>query len=487
MSAPRPVDIQAVRDRLGEAPEGEQERLYGELFPVILTYVLEHNQSAWPDAPAEVSLVATLGLSPEPLAYSFALIRPRRLLVLCSEKSKAGWDWARAVVPPEVLIACREMRPVILRDPNDPVELYAQVREWVAGAGEKVVADVTGGTKAMSGSLALAAQHLGMQVIYWESETKHGLYGRHPVPGSERLRLLPDPVAEFGDRMAGLAQALAEEGDYEGAADALDRAARRAIGRPAAVLGVWARIARAYASWDRLDVAQARESLAKAVRNLPGIVRTVPESASVAKWRPRLERQLAALEALERGFAATRGGDRLSALQDREFVTALSGFFLHAARRRLRRREPETAALLAYRLMELAVQAGLARHGLDSAAPDYDVLAAEKRARIQRALGRGGEALPAPLALSDGATAVTALEDVDLPLQEVRRRARARNESLYAHGFQPVSCKEAENAVAFGRELAVRLLKPLAIGPSDWEELVFVPFQVPLRPREEEA
>jgi len=464
---------EALLVAIRSAPPDRKDAVYDEHFPRIRDHVVA---LARPLLPADLQvpvplLVITQGTSYPTVAYAVSLLAPRRLLVLCTAASRPYWERAREFARPPGGWGSVELEVAELDDAADPVALYAHVRDWLgrrSPAGG--LADITAGTKAMSGALTLAAHRLGLRVLYWSSEEERPLYGSHPRPGSERPHVLPDPAQVFGDDLAALACRLADGGQYHGAAELLDTAAARAPGAAGIVWRIWGRLAAAYAAWDGLEVGRAERWLGEVLEEIEHHRAAIPALQPLVAQRSLLQTQRQALKAL-RDAQPEKGP---SFLASPEALGVLAGSLLQAARRRLARGEGETAALLGYRLLELSEQAVLFSFGLDTAQPDYDRLSAAQRERIQQALGRSE--LPAPIGLADGFAIAAALGAPAVSRETLHKQVSHRNHGIFAHGFVPIGLRAAEGFVEFARKTAERMLEQVDVDRKVWDALAFVRF-----------
>ncbi|WP_440070572.1 TIGR02710 family CRISPR-associated CARF protein [Streptosporangium sp. OZ121] len=394
-----------------------------------------------PREPVEL-LISLSGFSPLTTIITHKVIKPRRLLVVSSETAQDSIDViAECLVGPGGLRQ-RDFahRPCV---PTDPLGIYRIVKEELDrlrpadGSRPYAIIDITGGRKVMSAAAALAAWQLGLDLCYIDSE--YDPVRHRPIPGSDRLLLLDNPTALFGEQeMAGALQAFAS-GAFESARQRYDELCESlaAPGR--------ARFMRAlsdlYRAWCDLDLDR-----------LPACVETVAaalghESYQIsAETADRLERQIGFLRRLAAG-----DGDSL----------VISYFVLGEHYRELGRHD--FAALLSYRTIEgcLAGRLESLAPGFTCDRPDYSLLTddvpglRERYGHIQRSLGRTGatNTLPPVIGLMSAAVLLTALEDA-LParagiretsaLSHLNTLVTARNKSILAHGDRPVSPKDSQ-------------------------------------------
>ena len=295
---------------------------------------------------------------------------------------------------------------------------------------ERIVADFTRGTKAMSAALVLAAVRRDIPVlryVYGEQRDARGLV----VSGTERVGEIRTDLATARRRLD-LAAGLMRHGDFgaaisilpnpDGSFGALWPSSLR--DEAAALRGV----ARIYAAWDRLDYGGALDALDDLGATHAGLPDEFRPDDGVRGWLKSLDDE----------------SERSDMKAYAKWLRALVCDLLANAERRLRDRHFEDALLRAYRILELVGQFRLFDKGYDSGRipPDDPVVV-----KFRGKLGKGGSQdfgrdskgnLTAPREL-----AARLLKRLGDPLApellrfDDRRAARTshRNHSVLIHGF----------------------------------------------------
>jgi CRISPR-associated protein (TIGR02710 family) len=378
-------------------------------------------------------LVSLSGHSPETTVVAFEMLLPDRLLVLQSEAASQSID----VVAEHASVRPSRIKPCLV-DPNDPLAIYALVKDEVdrfrrsTGRQANVVIDITGGKKIMSAAAALAATQLDLQMCYIDG----GRYDsslRQPVPGTEKLILLPNPTEIFREREMDKASTLLAQGDFLASylrfgeiAEKTDRSSQAQFGRD---------LAHCYAAWCNFDFA-----------SFGSRIRVLRERIEDPRYRPRRE-------ILDRIYKQV---EFLEALADEpEGIELTLNYFLIACHYR-RRDQHDFAVLLYYRTLEhlLSRQLEQRAEGFKCKSPKWSLLSADvddlemrfrkTGARIYRS---SNVKLPNRVGLMDAALLLHSLEDPvlrtvgladDDGLFALMRQAEFRNRSVLAHGSESV-------------------------------------------------
>lgn len=325
---------------------------------------------------------------------------------------------------------------VELDEPDSLPECYGKVREALARLGAeregwRRIADYTGGTKTMSVALALAALEAG-----WELSL---VTGTRPDPvkvlnGSEMAALVNAWEVRARPRLAearelfnayayasaeGLLAGLARTGPLS---NALQREVRQ-----------WVAVCRAFDAWDRFDHERARQLLE------PYQSRFVPQ------WR----------------FLKTLVG--LARATGYEPVLDL----VRNAERRAGRGRYDDAVARLYRALEMLAQVRLGQREPPLNTGDLDVSALPEglRHRYEALCDQAGKVR---IGLH---RAYTLLEELGDPLGEVWRRQRERvldalkkrNDSILAHGSQPLGKGDYEEMVQIVRAFIEEGLAALGV------------------------
>ncbi|WP_326551930.1 TIGR02710 family CRISPR-associated CARF protein [Micromonospora sp. NBC_01813] len=422
-------------EKYGEGTSAEQAQafrlaeIYDEAVEVART------NSADVERPAVDLLISLSGFSPETTLLAFALTRPARILIITSEGTQKTIDaiWEKLAGK----IKFSEARHVTC-DPVDPTSIYDIVLKEVrslltAGRPPHVIIDITGGKKAMSAGAALAASQLDLPMCYIDSTFDPEI--RQALPGSERLCVLPNPTALFGDKDLTAAMAMFRSGVYSGA-HALFEKLSESIAEPTQVRFL-RDLAALYEAWCNLDV-----------DGLPALIVRVREHL-------REKRMALAATITQR---ITKQLEFAEALAGRDGPTMLLNFFLLGEHYRAQGRH-DFAALLYYRSIEKAFEERLSSEfGLDPVDPDYtklgdvDGLAARYAVLTTEVYGEPTPSLPRKIALMDAMLLLCLKDDAVLKrigwttpssISSMRGVVDTRNRSVLAHGTASVSMEQS--------------------------------------------
>ncbi|GIG10779.1 hypothetical protein [Catellatospora coxensis] len=387
----------------------------------------------------EVDLLISLsGFSPETTLLAYELLQPERLLIISSENTRAKVDLIYEKLRDRLTISNLELRYC---DPVDPIDIYeivkGAVRRRPGEPPRRAIIDITGGKKVMSAGAALAAAQLDLAMCYIDSDFDPEM--RQALPGSERLCVLPNPTALFGDKDMAAAMAMFRAGLYSGArarftelSDFMSEPARaRFLGDLSAL----------YQAWCDLDVKKLPELAEQLQRRLAD-----PRSGVRTETAGRMSEQLAFVDQL-----VTRDGPAL-----------LLNFFL-LGEHYLNLDRYDFAALLFYRTIEKAFAERLRlRFGFDPGQPDYSAFGtpendlAERYSRAAGAAYGGPRAavLPFKVALIDAMILLSIHQDellsgahLDGPkaVGSLRNLVDARNRSVLAHGEESVTLAQCQD------------------------------------------
>ncbi|WP_199517284.1 hypothetical protein [Nucisporomicrobium flavum] len=397
------------------------------------------------ERPAVDLLISLSGFSPETTLLAFALTRPARILIITSEGTQKTIDaiWEKLAGK----IKFSEVRHVTC-DPVDPTSIYdivlREVRSLLAaGRPPRVIIDITGGKKAMSAGAALAASQLDLPMCYIDSTFDPEI--RQALPGSERLCVLPNPTALFGDKDLTAAMAMFGSGVYSGA-HALFEKLSDSIAEPTRVRFL-RDLAALYEAWCNLDV-----------DGLPDLI---------VRVRDHLRENRMAL-AVPIARRITNQLEFAEALAGRDGPTMLLNFFLLGEHYRAQGRH-DFAALLYYRSIEKAFEERLSSEfGLDPVDPDYaklgdvDDLEARYAALTTEVYGAPTHTLPRKIALMDAMLLLYLKDDAVLKriswttpsaISNMRGVVDTRNRSVLAHGTASVSMDQSAQLSGRARAL----------------------------------
>lgn len=389
-------------------------------------------------------LLLTVGGSPAPLVNCIARIQPDRVVFLCSEGSVDSVQEILQAVP--VAAFDREQDVVVLqqrlsRHQGDEIcneldcldRVYLQARDLLERLrrqhpAARLIADYTGGTKTMAAGLAMAAVDDGdVELLLTTNERRE--------PGQIAIQGHSTPITVAQGRVharrlrATELPPLLKRFDYAAAAAAVTRVRR--LGLPpaeAAALIQLETLLLAFEAWDRFDHLKA--------------LNLIQQNCVDAGIRQHLL-------ALKRAIGSRKLVDREAEHQNWPSISGhglelVEDLLLNAERRATQQRYDDAVGRL-YRAMELAAQLVLKRSfRMETGAVVIDSLPEPLRAVYRERHGHfdGEGSLRLGLAAS-----YDLLADLNHPLGLRWRQQRDqlidqllyRNNSLFAHGFQPVS------------------------------------------------
>jgi len=264
--------LEIIQQRWLDLPRKQQDELYASEFaPAFAPRFAELPLHGAPDDfERPRALVSVLGFSWQPVALMAAWAQPERMLVIGTKESLALEVAGEGVVTLISRLSGVERDRIRIVEAGDPGEadIYRAVRDFLRGAGippREVFVDPTGGKKSMSSSAALAGFLAGAPLVYVDYAEYHGP-NRIPVAGTEYPRLLANPLDVLGDLELRDIFAAFNRSDFVEAQHLAEKLASRLYEpREAECL---ARLASAYAAWDRFDFAAASRTLADAHRQL---------------------------------------------------------------------------------------------------------------------------------------------------------------------------------------------------------------------------
>ncbi|BCJ64775.1 hypothetical protein GCM10009779_40800 [Polymorphospora rubra] len=426
-------------ETFGEGKAVEQARRYRLTEMLSTTVARARENSANVAVPTFDLLISLSGFSPETTIFAYELLRPRRLLIVGSDRTRDSVDTIWSALQGKLAISDLQH---VQCDPVDPLDIYRIVHRAVPGSNDsgkrpRVIIDITGGKKVMSASAALAAAQLDLPLCYIDGHFDVEL--RQSRPGTERLVILPNPTELFGEREIRAAESAFRHGAYAAAharfaeiAESVFEPARARFLRDLADL---------YQAWCDLDFA-----------GLPDRVRVMRERLRDPGYRPgrsivdRLARQLDFLDRL----ATDQSGPAL----------LLNFYLLGEHYSKLGRHD--FAALLYYRTIENSFSLRLASRyaGFSCRKPDYALLSDDQEAladKFQRLASevhrRPVAGLPWRIGLMDAAILLVAVDDPMMPATQIKDvnglrhlsgLSEARNQSVLAHGSVSVTPKLSE-------------------------------------------
>jgi CRISPR-associated protein (TIGR02710 family) len=397
------------------------------------------------------ALIISVGGSPEPLVFSIQERSPECVCFLVSQQS----------VDLVGEIKQRAARPfadykVIVDDAEDLTACYQKALEcfdWIENRlapGTPKVVDVTGGTKAMTAALAIAAIARGAVFSYvgGERRDKGGL--GVVETGSERLRESFNPWELFAVEAKRDIAGYFNGHQFEAAAATAAGIIPKLPEPDRSVMDPIRDAALAYAAWDRFDhpgaIAPLKEANRKLSERLPLVQGRTQNT--LANFHEQLAHTLNALNNLR---GRTKNFTEKHPLMAADLVA-------NGARRMQEDRNDDAVARL-YRALEMIGQCAFeTRFHVSTGKVPPEIIPARIRAEYEDRYRDPDEPL---LKLPLFATFRVLRESND-PLgarfaedgEQVQKIMSARNDSILAHGGQPVKRQTAEKFI----EIVVRYL-----------------------------
>jgi len=390
-------------------------------------------------------LIATVGGAPEPIIASLLHWRPARAVFIVTPQTcgmvvrdiqpkvcVGGWpEFDAGRYDLHEITGHQDYSGIV----NQLRPLDGRVAAWQCGhSGAEVIADITGGTKAMSAALALAAGRWPCRISYvgGNERTKDGV--GIVVSGKEQILHAQNPADALGLLALDTSIELLRTHAFAAAHATLQQALRR-VTDPArkAELSAAANLAEALADWDRFQHKEALNKLrdlAKHTHNLeaalgPSLAQAILVTTS------KLQTHLQAI---------------LVARSDQP-SRALILDLLANARRRLDEHRWDDATARLYRAIEATAQFHLANAGVSDTArvplekipePLYSKVASHaKNGSVKLGLQEAWILLKS-LSAADAHPFFAAGLDTKEDPNESKSPLIARNLSILAHGFAPV-------------------------------------------------
>lgn len=387
------------------------------------------------------AMILSVGGSPEPLVITLAEERPEFVCFLASQQSVDEIAGIKKRAKAEASCDFEDEKELV-ESPEDLVECYAKALKcWdrVRRRGMEpsdTLIDYTGGTKVMSAALAMAAATHGVRFSYvgGTHRTKQGL--GVVESGTERRRIDRNPLELYAvEERRRIAQHFNSH-QYDAARTMLDELLPRLQEPQRTLLAAVGQIVGGYAAWDRFDHRTGRRELGAGRSRLDERVR-LAQTGEYADVLAGAGENLAFLDSLERD---TDGFKHLH--------LSLVGDLVANAERRLTERKFDDAVARLYRAIEMRGQVAFeAAIGAPTNKVRSEQLPEKIRAEYtQRYRDVDKDVLKLPLEAT-----YRVLHAANDPLglafveryDEIRQLQGARNDSILAHGLQPLGEERA--------------------------------------------
>lgn len=415
-------------------------------------------------------MIMSVGTSYEPLVLNISLFQPKKILFLYTEKTEKTID----KVVEFCGLSSSDFQKAQVNE-VDPLDIYKEIKKaylkWATDA--PVYIDITGGTKAMSAATAMAGAVIDIQLVYMGC-TKYLTDFRKPDPGSETLFYISNPYEVFGDLEIEKALQLFQQHNYVGAKEKLEILLDK-IPDPVVrqQLELTYLMARVYEHWDALEFADAYKNIQKLTANLQRDMKANSKLIMADFYHP-LKEQENVLKHLSMMKELLVKKDQMGIVSNLEYMVPLMFTMQTNAHIREQQEKYDSATLLYYRLLEMIEQRRLSRYGLNVSSANFLAIIydynqtpmykdKEKDEQLQlykeqmrdlkiQIFGKCNSTyLPEQISLLDGFLHLSVLGD-DIMKANGRRavdqckRLRSvvylRNNSIFAHGYAPVSYQD---------------------------------------------
>ncbi len=424
-------------------------------------------------------LICTIGSSPQPVALALKHIRPDRVIFVCSAETapdlsgprpqlknppRTGQDGTKEPDRIEVQIGAACTENVIVTDHQTIKKCIRSIRENVEpeirkwrsrSADHKVAVDFTGGTKPMSAALALCARQWTCK-FWYTGGTQRDKAGIGVVQdGSEQAFQSENPWNALGYQAIEEYCLFFNCGQFEAARSAAGETKKR-IDEQAVKeqFNALEALAEAYAKWEVFDHNSALDRLKTVIGKYGNGLAACGPEFSAPDFRNTLQANLEDLELLK-SHAGQPGA-------------ALVGDLLANAGRRGAEGRFDDAVARLYRCTEAIAQFRLkVQYQLDSGAVPLEKIPANLRNKwVNR-----GENGSLKLGLQDDYALLHERQDnlgrkfVELGMAGDKSALAARNDSILAHGFVPISRKAYQallgNVEALAKELGENMVRKI--------------------------
>ncbi len=413
-----------------------------------------------------VFLIATVGGAPQPVVAAIKHWQPVRVVFVVSKDTHESVTKDKEFngKPAPCILTSLKGNGITdftgryecfhMTDPQDYTALVGELRKldqnvksWRRDYGEiQLVVDFTGGTKAMSAAMALTASRWEGCVVSYVGGTERTKDGVGiVVDGQEQISHAQNPWAALGYLVEEQIRPLFNNGSYAAAKRLLEPALNAVEPPRNEELSALINLCDFFDMWNNFQHRSAlKEKMPRIKKNWnnltlgSGIKKTLDEW--LKKHKPVLQ--------------------KLCADDSPETREALAIDLIANARRRMEQGAFDDAVARLYRAIEALAQARLCRYGFPKTdAVSLDKLPVELQTEWQER--QRDEQGCLKLGLQDNYKLLSALGDqrgeifLTLQLNDQKRSPLvARNASILAHGYQPVSKDAAQNLLDAALKLA---------------------------------
>lgn len=380
-------------------------------------------------------LVISIGKSPDPCLASVEQHNAKRVIFFASQETR------ESVTDIERVLNMRGELVALEKDDEYDFELcYQTARVAIQKAlstpePKRIVVDITGGTKTMTAALALAASDHQLEFAYVVSDKQpDGSFKAN----SEKVKPFANPLHKYHIRELERLQNSFNAGDFRAAYETIQTILERSQGNDfdTAFYGALSELITAFERWDLFNHQQASDVFSTAMKMLKPLA-----AAKSSAWQVWVK-EVGQLQQVLLELKAAKKQPSMVLMQD----------LLANADRRITRGEYDDAVARLYRAVDLyceilLTQAGVSMNDTLYTLPEKDKhLIHEFRPDRQKShstLKLTGiydvARLAAMLEPQKGGALLQALERGSL-----KKILEQRNESILAHGFDPIGKDSAE-------------------------------------------
>lgn len=386
-------------------------------------------------------LIQTMGNSPDPLIFSIQKLKADYVVFIGTNESlKKSVDQTVE----ETNLRPSQYDKLEIKDSPEEIgtlcEKFEHAKSWLERQGvDTIISDPTGGRKWMSAGAVMVASFLGVRMIYVDAQ-----YGENGViPETMKIVELGNAYDQTGFIIAAKARDAYNAADFGGAAKYFAQIQPTHAHKKELFQGL-SHLCDQLALWDRFVhyESSVSQGIDDAIKQIDLALRSGAGSPQFADFSDELKTFASHLKDVE----ATK---KLSL----EFIVDI---FLNAGRC-IRRNRFDDAIARHYRTLEAISQYFLYEEGIDNAKPDYSKLTVEQT-HLFKAVLRGGyeedKPLPEKIDLKLG---FWLLRLLDHPVAKLVFKGKReynnftfegilseRNNSILAHGFQPIGEERAK-------------------------------------------
>lgn len=405
------------------------------------------------ERPMHVLLIATVGVTPEPLAASIMHWEPDKVVFMPSRGTR---DTTKSVLKllcnKQYRLGEGEYEEVVLSDEQDFSKcvqemrsgLKAKVKGWIdrsEGDNHCCVVDFTGGTKCMSASLAMVVRPWpAVQFSYvGGSRRAKGIV----ISGKEQVVQSANPWDALGYQVVEDAVVAFNHHDYGEGAQWLNSALRSNVRvfTCKSELCALMKFMEGYDLWNRIEYKEASDRFRQCDKSLNDLAAALEGIVEKMELQQHLDKAKCRLEKLKESIIEPPSSCTHELLED---------LMANAERRKEKGHYVDAVARL-YRAVELAAQLRLwKKYKIDTAKVPLEELPESLRHR----LGARAEEGKIKIGLQDAYKLLNSKGDdlgkiftneLKWNTENKKSPLTARNESIAGHGFSPVSPKITES------------------------------------------